>query len=707
MRSRIPGVRQRDSADCGPACIASVCAYYGNPVPLATIRQLARTDSGGTSMLGMLNALGAMGYEARGLRGDMGQLGSLPMPFIAHLALENGMHHYVAVYAVSRKGFKIMDPARGRTERISADRFGSIWTGALIALVPGTSGTISAPGDSVFSRFRALLEPLWKPLVQALVSAILYTVLGLSFSVYLGKITDHVFLTHNTGLLNLMGTVMLAITFSMTFLSVIRNLIMLKTGQVIDNQLILSYYRHLFELPQRFFDSMGTGEIISRIGDAVKIRGFVNESAVGILVSILVLVFSFSAMMVIHPPMALMMLAAIPPYGLVYYLFNRKNRRIERKVMEHAASLEEHLVDSLGASSHIRQWNLKKQVVNRSELRLNRLLDTLYSSGTCAISAGTASDTMNRLFTILLLWGGTYFVIRGTMSAGDLITFYALMGYCSGPLSSLVGANKSYQNAMIAADRLFEIFDLDREQDPGKPVLDKDCFGTIDLSNVGFSYGARGEQIREVTLTIPKGKTTLLRGPSGSGKSTVARLVAHHYPPDSGTITINGMDTRGFHLESIRSLVGMVPQYISILSGTLLENLTPGIPDPDLKRLYGLMNLLDLQPVIESLPSGLATPIRKNGLHLSGGEWQRMALVRALYPAPPLLILDEPGSFLDKAALQCVYRLLLMLREQEQTILLITHDPLFMTLADQVYRMKSGCLSVDDSTALRQGIHQV
>jgi len=704
MARRSTAVRQRDRSDCGPACIASVAAHYRNPVPVATVRQLARTDQGGTTMQGMLDALDALGFEAKGLKGEIGQLKSLPFPFIAHFSMEGGLQHYVVVYGRSGKGFRIMDPAKGNRLRVPVSRFRSSWTGVLIALVPGSSRQITMSRTSAAGRVRALLAPLWRPLIQAVLSAILYTVLGLSTSIYLGKITDHVFVTHNTGLLNLMSMSMLAITFSMAFLSVVRKVIMLKTGQIIDNQLIISYYRHLFGLPQRFFDSMSTGEIISRIGDAVKIRGFVNETAVGILVSIMVLAFTIAAMMVVHAPLAVMMLATLPFYALVYLVFNRRNRRIERKVMERAASLEEHLVDSIGASAHVRQWNLGKQVSRQCEGRINRLLDSLFNSGNTAIAAGTATDTFNRLFTIMLLWGGTIFVLRGVMSAGDLMTFYALAGYCTGPLASLVGANKSYQNAVIAADRLFEIFQLCKEQEPEKPAMERDMFGTVELRGVGFAYGARGEQIRDLNLTIRSGKTTVLAGPSGSGKSTVARLVAHQYPPDRGQISINGMDTGSFSLESIRSLVGVVPQEVSILPGTLLENLAPGKQDPDLARIYSLIHMLGLRAVVDALPSGLDTPIGRNGVHLSGGEWQRMALVRALYPAPPLLILDEPGSFLDKDAERRVHRLLLMLREKGQTILLITHNPCYMALGDQVCHMNGGTVTDHASAGRAAGL---
>ncbi len=358
--------------------------------------------------------------------------------------------------------------------------------------------------------------------------------------------------------------------------------------------------------------------------------------------------------------------------------------------MERSASLEEQFVESLQASSHIRQHNLVDLTQKKTENKLNGLLDAVYTSGINAITASTGTETINRIFTIILLWAGSYYVIRDSLSPGTLLTFYALMAYCTGPVSGLIGANKTYQNAMIAADRLFEIFQLEAEQKPGLQVMKKTQFGTISLQGISFSYGSRGQQLSNVSMVLPEGCTTALTGPSGSGKSTVARLVQHLYAADSGIITINGVDTRYFTKESIRSMMGVVPQQISFLSGNYLDNIAPGEAEPNLPRIIQLLKDVGLIHFIESLPDGLASPIVQNGSNLSGGERQRLAMVRALYRNPEMIILDEPASSLDPASEIVINRLLLCLKEQGKTMLLITHKSQYASLADQIYVMAQG-----------------
>ncbi len=683
-------IRQRDCSDCGPACIASVSGHYGKRIPVSRIRQEARTDSHGTSMLGMVRTLEKLDFEAQGLKGSAKHLGNLPCPFIAHLVQAGGLHHYVTVYRVGKKSVRVMDPATGNMKRWEKETFNKQWSGSVIAMVPSGKKPEPGPEFGKGKRLLALMQPVWKPVVQALISSLLYTILGLSTSIYLGKLTDHVFVTRNEGLLNLMSLAMLGIILLMLFFSALKSVLMLKTGQVIDNQLIVSYYRHLFSLPQRFFDSMKSGEILSRINDAVKIRTFINDSAVGIMVNIMILLFSFTTMFLLHPRLSLIMLTMIPFYLLIYLFFNYRNKRIERRVMEQAASLEDQLVETLGASRHIRQYNLAKISREKTERRLNRLLDSIYNSGINAIIASTGSEAINRIFTIVLLWTGSFFVIRESMTPGNLLTFYALLGYLTGPVSSLVSANKSYQNAMIAGDRLFEIFQLNREEKPGLQHFKREKFGSMQLKGITFAYGSRGNQLEDVNLTIEEGMITALTGCSGSGKSTVSNLVQHLYRPDQGQITINGSDTRYYSRDSIRSLMGVVPQQLTFLSGSILENLAPGEPEPDLVKITTLLSEVGLLPLVESLPEGLATMLNDNGGNFSGGERQRLALVRALYRNPVLLIMDEATSSLDRDSEIYINRLLLALKEQQKTILLITHKSQFATIADQSYVLEKG-----------------
>jgi len=667
-------------------------SHYGMKVPVARIRQEAGTDKEGTSMWGLIRALDHYKFESKGLRGSVEHLAKLPLPFIAHMEQPDKMQHYVCVYRVQNQRVKVMDPAGGVLKYWTMEEFTTQWSGAIIAMVQRLASKEMDMETMKTTRLITLLKPVQRPILQAMISALIYTILGLSVSIYIGKLTDFVFVTHNQGLLNLMSSAMVLITLVMVYLLVVKNVITLKTGQVIDNQLITSYYAHLFKLPQQFFNSMKTGEVISRINDAVKIRGFINDAVIGILVNIMVVVFSFSTMFILNWKLALVMTGIIPLYILIYVFFNSQNRRIERKVMEQTASFESQLVESLQSSEYIKQYNLHGSMQQTTEEKLNRLLQTIYRSGLNSITVSGGAELINRLFTIVLLWIGSYFVIRQHLTPGKLLSFYALLGYFTGPVSGLIGANKTYQNALIAADRLFEIFQLKPEQPPGKRTFDPLGFGDIVFKGVSFGYGTRGQIFEDLNLTIESGEITVITGTSGSGKSTIASLVQHLYPVESGSITINGYDTRYFSNLSIRALMGVVPQQLRFLTGSIMENIAPGERNPDIKKMLDLIHEIGLMPLIESFPNGIESRLTENGSNLSGGERQRLAIVRALYRNPLLLILDEAASSLDTTSANFMNSLLLRLKEKSQTMLLITHREQGVSLADKVLVLEHGQL---------------
>ena len=342
-------IKQHDITDCGAACLASISAHYNLQLPIARIRQYAGTDKKGTNVLGMLEAAEKLGFEAKGVRGELDSLFKIPKPAIAHIIVKKQLHHYVVIYEVTKTCIKIMDPGNGKIHKKTHEEFLKEWTGVLVLLLPKEEFTPTNEKVSVLKRFWFLLKPHKFVLLQALVGAIIYTLLGFSTSIYIQKITDYVLVGGNTKLLNLLSIIMLLLLVSQIIISVFKDVFLIKSGQQIDARLILGYYKHLLKLPQQFFDTMRVGEIISRINDAVKIRAFINDVSLSLTVNILILFFSFGIMFMYYWKLALIMLLVIPLYLVVYLVINKLNKKTERKIMESSAELESQLVESLNS----------------------------------------------------------------------------------------------------------------------------------------------------------------------------------------------------------------------------------------------------------------------------------------------------------------------------------------------------------------------
>lgn len=683
-------VKQHDVTDCGAACLASIAAYYQLQLPIARIRQYAGTDKKGTNILGLLEAAQKLGFEAKGVRGDFDSLFKIPKPAIAHVVVKEVLQHYVVIYEVTKTHVKIMDPGDGKIHKKSHEEFKKMWTGVLVLLMPQESFTSGNEKVSVLKRFWFLLKPHKFVLIQALIGAIVYTLLGFSTSIYIQKITDYVLVDGNTNLLNLLSVTMLVLLALQIVIGVYKDVFLIKTGQQIDARLILGYYKHLLKLPQQFFDTMRVGEIISRINDAVKIRTFINGVSLNLTVNILILVFSFCIMFTYYWKLALIMLAIIPLYAIIYVVINRLNKKTERKIMERAADLESQLVESLNAVGTIKRFGLENFANVKTETRFINLLKIGYRSALNGIFSGTSSNILSQLFTIILLWVGSGYVIERQITPGELLSFYAIIGYFTSPVASLIGANKQIQNALIAADRLFEIMDLEREDAENKMVLKKDQVGAIEFKNVKFRYGTRVEVFNDFNLVIPKGKITAIVGESESGKSTLISLLQNIYPINKGHITIGEVDLKYIDNNSLRELVGVVPQKIDLFAGNVIENIAVGDYNPDMEQIMNICKDIGILEFIETLPNGFNTYLGENGATLSGGQKQRIAIARALYKQPEVLVLDEATSSLDTRSESYIQKTIDVLRSHEKTIVIIAHRLSTVVNADKIVVLERG-----------------
>jgi ABC-type bacteriocin transporter len=687
---KIKRIKQHDTSDCGAACLASVAAYYKFQTPISRIRQMASTDTRGTNVLGMLEAATNLGFTAKGVKGGMESLPKIPLPSIAHVIIKEGLHHFVVLYEYTSKHVKVMDPADGNVHTLTHDDFKNKWSGVLILLLPSQEFKEGNLKTSVFSRFITLVKPHKTVMMQALTGAIIYTILGLSTSIYVQKIVDHVFISANYNLINLMSVIMILLILLQVYIGSVKSIFALKTGQYMDATLILGYYKHIMQLPQKFFDTMRVGEILSRVNDAVKIRVFINDTALGLVVNIFIVVFSFALMFTYYWKLALIILAVIPLYGIVYWITNNVNKRIQRRLMENAAELESHLVESLHAASTIKRFGLESFAAVKTETRFVTLLKSIYTSNTNLIFTGNASELISRLFTVILLWSGTYFVIDKMITPGELLSCYALIGYLTGPASSLIGMNKTIQEALIAADRLFEILDLEREESENKIELSAKMVDDIQFIDVSFRYGSRVTVFENLNLFIPKGKTTAIVGESGSGKSTLMSLLQNMYPVNSGTIKIGDYNIKHISNDSLRKIVSVVPQKVDLFSGNVIDNIAIGEFTPDLERVLKISSELGITDFVEKLPNGFYTALGENGSSLSGGQKQRIAIARALYRKPEILILDEATSSLDTISEQYIQRAIKNLRVNAITVIIIAHRLTTIMNADKIIVLEAG-----------------
>jgi ATP-binding cassette subfamily B protein len=699
VRKRIVSVRQQESRDCGVACLASIAAYHGRRVPLPTIHHLAAAGPGGVNALGLVQAATKLGLTAKGVRATLESLQTVGLPAIAHVRMGD-RPHYVAVYDVTSRAIRYMDPQDGLTHSVRLSEFERIWSGVLVLLAPGDTFTLLDESVSPARRMWSLVAPHRMQMVQAFVGAGLSTILGLGSAIYIQKIVDLVLPTGNRNLLNLLSIVMLAIVALQLFIGVNQDLLLLGVARRIDGGLVSTYYEHLLHLPHRFFTGRRVGDIVSRVGDAVKVRAFVTTVVLGLAVNAVVLVASTSLLFMYSPRLALLVLVVLPPYAAVYFVVSRTNRSTQLGLIENAAALQSWLVESIEGIATIKHLRMEEAAIQETEMRLVRVLRAADRASRIGIGAGAVTQALARLAVVVVLWVGGGMVLRQQITPGELLSLYALMGFFTGPIGALIGMNGSLHGARIAADRLFDVMAIPREEDSAAPItLERDMVGDITFDDVSFRFGAGPLVFRHLNVTFRRGQFTAVVGESGSGKSTMLSLLHRREVPVDGRVRIGNYDITQLSSASVRSCIAVVPQKVELFSGTIVANIAAGDHEADVRRVMDLADRLGITDFVETLPEKFATLLGENGATLSGGQRQRIAIARALYQDPAVLVLDEATSALDTTSERRIQRVLQEIAATgDKTIVLIAHRLSTVCAADKIVVLKGG-------TVIEEGSH--
>lgn len=689
--------QQLDMTDCGAACLAMIASHFGKHLNVAEVRSIASTDLIGTNIQGMVKAAGHYGLNARPVKGSKDVLDlKTPVPFIAHIHVErpssDWVDHFVVVKKIGVKWVEIWDPdPMEKKKKVLLDDFFQIWTGYALFLEPGDCFTPDEKKNNLFMQFLPVFLPHKKLLLYSFLASILLLIFGMAISFYYKYVFDEIVFAKASVSLTTLSIGILCVTGLQSVIGMTRSILLSHFSYKTDLQLNFSYLSHIFRLPFSFFETRKTGEILSRLGDLGKIKETLSNSFLSGVMDIVMLTVSGPILWHINKVLFAISLCTVLLVSIIVFLFSKIYRRYYGKIMAENADVQSYLVESLNGVATIKALNAELLVHDEYEKRKMKAVATSWMVNKFNIFQGLLTGIINGTSGILVFWMGSGYIIDGLITFGTLLTFNALLGYFTGPLFRLVNMQTDFQEAFVAAERVGEILQLEREQSEPNHYLEiGEIHGLVEFKDITFRYGSRLPVYEHLSLEIKPGAWTAFVGPSGCGKTTLVKLLLKFYIAESGQILIDGHDIRDMDAKTLRSKIGYVPQEIFLFSGTVMENIVLHQPTATFEEAIAAAKKAGAHDFIEKLPNRYNTALGEHGGGLSGGERQKIALARALLGQPDFLILDEATSNLDSMSEYAIHEVIQGLRKEKITVILIAHRLSTIKTCDTIYVMDSG-----------------
>lgn len=704
-------IKQHDITDCGAACLATIAKQNGNKISITQIREVAGTDKQGTNAYGLIKAAEQMGFSAKCVKGNKEAFFSkIPLPCVAHVVVDGNLLHYVVIHKITKKRVIIADPAVGIVKLTPDEFFGEThekgkppkyqWSGILILLVKNETFKKGDETGRLFSRFFQLLLPQKKLLLHIFIASLVYTILGIAGSFYFKELIDNTLPNGLKKTLISLSVGVILLNIFKVILNAFRSHLLLYLSQKLDIALLLGYYRHVIELPMNFFGTRKVGEIISRFNDAGKVRDAISSAALTIMIDIIMAVAGAIILYMQNAKLFEITLIIVALYGIIVACFHKWYEKLNCRQMEDNAQLTSYMVESLNGIQTVKAYNAERKTNRETEIKFVHLLRSIFDLTWVSNLQSSLKTFVESVGGIVILGVGGVSVINGEMTIGSLITFNSLLAYFLDPVKNLINLQPQMQTAVVAADRLGEILDLETEKTEveHRKLAPVSLAGDIEIKNLNFRYGTRKLVLEDINLKIKTGQKIAFVGESGSGKTTLSKLLLHLYESEKGDILINGNNIKDIQLECLRERIAYIPQETFLFSGSIFENLTLGLDDATMDDIIDVSKMAHAHDFINELPLRYETKLEENGTNLSGGQRQRLAIARAMLKKPDILILDEATSNLDAITERTLGRTIHEFAK-DMTTIFIAHRLSTIKNCDRIYVMDKGKI-------VEQGTHK-
>ena len=647
-RVRVPGVLQMEAVECGAASLTMILAYYEKFIPLEQVRATCGVSRDGLKASNILKAARQYGLEAKGFKKEPESLKKMLMPVIVHWEFS----HFLVVEGYDKGKFYLFDPASGRRV-VSEKEFSESFTGITLVFSKGENfkkeGKKTGAIDGILKRIKGSEKALF----YIVLVGIALVLPGLAVPIFSQIFVDDILLGNNDSWL---APLLLGMALTATLrgtLTWLQQHYLLKLERKISITTSARFLWHLLHLPDEFFSQRSAGEITSRMQSNDRVARLLSGQVANTILSLLMIVFYFILMFIYSPILSFVGLGiAALNIGYLKYVSEKRMDQNNLLLKDRGSMIGVgmsglQIIETLKAtgseSDFFAKWSGYQAKALNSEQKMG-VTNSLLSS---------IPVFLNGINNAIILSLGGYLILNYQMTIGMLVAFQTLMISFLTPVNQLMGMGSSLQEMTGEMKRLDDVlnyphsYEDNLKSNPDENIKMK-LEGNLELKNIKFGYSKLDEPlIEDFSLKLSPGSRIALVGGSGSGKSTIAKIIAGIEKPWAGEVLFDGKPRDEWPRTTITNTFAMVNQEISMIHGTIRENVT--LWDTTISEFNLIQATKDacIHEEITAKSGGYEYLLEEGGKNLSGGQKQRLEIARALVQNPAIVILDEATSALD------------------------------------------------------------
>lgn len=707
FRNHIHFIKQHDSMQCGVACLAMICDFYGKKYPISYLSSICMPTNQGLSLLAIKKSAEQLGFECMCAEITLDQLTQLPCIILWY------QNHFVVLYKVDLNAgcFWIADPAKGKY-RLGRDEFEEHWsqpqtemtkTGLAMFLHPTSLfHKVQEPTRKESHSFKFLLNYFLeyrKCFAIILSSLMLGCILQLIMPFLTQWIVDFGVRCSDIKLIWLILMGELAIVIGRTSTDFIRRWLLLHISMAINISLVSDFFIKLLKLPMSFFDTKHMGDILQRINDHNRIQTFLTTQALGFTFSILSFMIFGIVLSLYNLIIFIIFLVCCTIYCLWIVIFLSRRKVIDNELFELNAINKNRTYQFVSSMQEIKLQNCERRRRWEWEDTQADLFVAQMKSLKLQQTQEAGSVFINEIKNILITVFAATSVINGQISLGAMLAIQYMVGELNSPVEQVMSFVYSMQDVKISLERINEIHERHDEDTSENRITVFNGGKSICIDNIGFKYDpyAIGKTIKDISFCIPEGKVTAIVGASGSGKTTLIKLMLGYYPVISGSISVAGRNINEYNLKWWRQQCGVVMQDGVIFSESIARNIAVDDGEIDEDCLIKAAKIANIHEYIMDLPLRYSTIIGRDGIGLSQGQKQRILIARAVYKNPDFIFLDEATNALDAKNERTIVENLSVFYKTK-TVVVVAHRLSTVKNADQI-------IVLDDGKVVESGCH--